>query len=997
MGHAAPHPQLEAADRRLVTVLIAEWQLLDDEDAERLRYLESVVLETTGRIAARFGGVVGKAQTGRVTVWFGSPVAHEDDPKRAVEAALQLIESARVDLQLVPAVGIATGEVIAEPGAGPTHTGSMFGSTVEQARVLASEAGVCQVLLNRLAEQLVGSRFVAQSIQTTELTDAYQLVGRRHDPMPRAATPFVGRDRELAYLIGALEHATRGHGLAITIVGEPGVGKTRLAAELRARTPADSLQLVARCASFEVQEPFALVAQLLRGAFAIRGDADEATARSVITSGLADFEQSEAHTSLLLNLLGYRDDFLIAPANRGRVLLGLLRNLLVRASERAPLLVLIEDVQWADATSIGVLAELSRELPKLACLLLATARPGVAPAWPAEQLQLKPLSAESSEDLASILIRTTGPSDRALVRKLVVRGAGNPFFIEELAMAVPLHASASLDSVPPTVQGVLQARLDEFSDEVKSVLSLAATCGRTVRAALLERLAPSLDVSGALVDLVRESVLVSVVDQPEAFTFRHALLQEVAYQRLLRSQRVDAHAAIAAGLEALYEGRVDEVLGELAFHYSRAENDTKAVEFLVRAADRASALFANDEALSLYDQALARALRGEGPLQTVEILESIGLVRERISRFDDAVAAFQTALEQLSAASGPTAARLHRRIGTSLLSKGAYVEATTAIERGLELLEPDQRRERARLLNQLGLAYHRRGICGVAAELLIAAGDLCSGLDEDRDILAETKLLLGPVLMDTLNLEAARRVLDDCLALYEVLEDLTGIAFARTDLGVIYRRQGNWSAALAQYEAVLPLRERVGDLWGLAVANNNIGEVLCSQGAYIEAIPAYERAFEMWDGMNARALAAIALVGMADARIGLQQPAQARELLVRAEELFAEVATTQFLPYVHRGHALVELCYGNLDAARHAVDRAIESSRAAGVRSQEALSQRVLADVYAAQGDSNEAARLLEHSDRVLAELGETGDVDLIDGMRAAAHRARNSSEVGAV
>ncbi|HEU5317184.1 MAG TPA: adenylate/guanylate cyclase domain-containing protein, partial [Chloroflexota bacterium] len=636
--------------RRLVTVLFADLSgstaLAERLDPEDLRRILGSFFAALAQQIQRYEGTVDKYIGDAVMAVFGAPVAHEDDAARAISAALGMqaaITRLNDDLErahgvrLRLRVGINTGEVVAGLLAGDVQSAyTVVGDTVNTAQRIESAAPAGEVLVDETTYRLARRAFELESVAPLTLkgkaqpVPAYRVV-RRQETEGRAEgepelEPLVGRDEELAQLVQALEDAAGGVGRLVLVVGEAGMGKTRLVRELRRRAPADVSQLAVRGASYETQTPYALIAHVLRGAFGVREGGGEAEARALVERALDGIggAYDASHATLLLDVLGYGERSVFDPETRRRQLVGVLRRLLVRQCERGPLLLVLEDLHWMDAASAAVLAELAREIPRQRCLLLGTTRPRwTPPPWTAQRLELTPLG--GAEARALVEEAFGGPVDGGLERTIIERTGGNPFFILEVARN--LRESGVLEErngrltappgemprVPETVQELLEARLDRLALGPKRVLQPAAVVGRTFWERLLEQLVPQVHLAPELAVLERESFINRQPDASEpTYAFRHALIQEVAYQQLLQSQRRGMHRAVGEAIERLYDERLDEWVDRLAYHYGRSDDDAKALFWLVRAADRARALFANESALALYGEALQRATDGEG-------------------------------------------------------------------------------------------------------------------------------------------------------------------------------------------------------------------------------------------------------------------------------------------------------------------------------------------------------------------------------------------------
>jgi tetratricopeptide (TPR) repeat protein len=328
------------------------------------------------------------------------------------------------------------------------------------------------------------------------------------------------------------------------------------------------------------------------------------------------------------------------------------------------------------------------------------------------------------------------------------------------------------------------------------VLQVAAVCGRIFRQRVVEQLVPDLARADSLGVLERESFILSHSVQPEpTYAFRHALIQEVAYNGQLLTQRRVTHAAIGEALEVIYGDRLDELVSELAFHYGQSANDEKALHWLVRAGDRAKALFANTEALTQYRAALQRVGGAASDSQSAGILERIGEVEALVGRYDDAIGSFRDALGHCESERGGLVARLQRRLGTAFLAKGRFSEAEQAFASGKSALVARDDPEAGRLEMQIGQLRYRRGEFGAARSALGRAIEEGERLGAD-DLIAEATKQLGNVAVDMGDLRDAQEHYQRAQRLYERLEDLQGLADMHSNLGIIYRRTARWDQAL---------------------------------------------------------------------------------------------------------------------------------------------------------------------------------------------------------
>jgi hypothetical protein len=396
--------------------------------------------------------------------------------------------------------------------------------------------------------------------------------------------PFVGRVHEFGLLANLATQARAGRGQLAGVVGEPGIGKSRLLLEFTNAMP-DFTILEARCVSYGSLVPYSPLADLVRAYCGVKdGDSADDAIRAVRTATTAAAVPADADR-WLLRLFGAGDttDDSVSPEAIKARTFDVLRALLFHASTLRPLVIVIEDIHWIDRTSEEFLALIVERVVAARMLIVVTFRPGYHPPWRdrsyVTQLTLTALTVADSEALIGAIARETRIPPQVSA-EILAKAEGNPFFLEELTRAVLEHGPD--DRVPDTVHGVIMARIDRLPDTAKQLLQTAAVLGREVRLRLLtrvwrgtQRIAPELEELCRLEFLFEKSG-----GDEQVFVFRHALTQDVAYDSLLARQRRDLHLAAARALEELYGSRIDEMTATLAYHYARTDLTDEAVTWL---------------------------------------------------------------------------------------------------------------------------------------------------------------------------------------------------------------------------------------------------------------------------------------------------------------------------------------------------------------------------------------------------------------------------------
>ena len=433
----------------------------------------------------------------------------------------------------------------------------------------------------------------------------------------RRLTALAGRSRELELLRDRFAAAADGHGQVVGIVGEAGIGKSRLLLELRRSLRSErAVWVEGHCLSYGSAVPYLPVIAILRRSLRIaEGDSSASIARKV-RAGLADLEmEPDEWAPYLHHLLGVKEgteplSVLSRDAIRARTV-DALRQMGLRGSRQRPIVFVCEDLQWIDRSSEECLASLIEAAAGASVLSLLTYRPGYRPPWMdksyATQLALQPLSRGDSQRIVESLL-TTRSAQEALAPAILSKAEGNPFFLEELCRAVTEEPDAGGGiAVPDTVEEALRARIDRLPEDVKDTLRLASVIGREVPLRLLQAVwrGPG-DIEQQLRELTRLEFLYEQTRPGESvYVFKHALTQEVVYDSLPVAQRHALHAAAARALERLYEGRLEEADDRLAYHYARTDQADRAVECLSRMAEKAARGYAHTEALDALEEALA--------------------------------------------------------------------------------------------------------------------------------------------------------------------------------------------------------------------------------------------------------------------------------------------------------------------------------------------------------------------------------------------------------
>jgi class 3 adenylate cyclase/tetratricopeptide (TPR) repeat protein len=748
-------PARTREERRLVSVLFAD--LVGPVEADEFHGPEDLgeligaaLAEIVSNVEALGGTVSAVSGTGVVAL-FGAPENHEDDPERALRAALRCVSNLNNQGgQLSLRVGVETGEAVVGPlgGSSSTHYGAV-GEAVSIAAALNSAAMPASVLVGpatrRAAEALFewgGTEEVAAHPAAKPLAASYLLrpkVRAKGDVSRRrlaGSAPLVGRSDEVSVLRTALQDATEGKGSVLVLVGEPGLGKTRLVEECRklfiswvgsskVRLP---LWLEGRAASFASNRPYGLYHQLLSAWVGVGPEESDNATRLALERALKAVYGARADTGqvrLLAHVMG------LGPESTGPLLehfgpeqlqlasFSAVRDLLARLMGHGPTLLVLEDMHWADPTSLRLTEAISSLTADGPLLLLLTRRPEPDPGtsrleaallgkgWPRRRkLELAPLTEGPERDLASALLGEA-PSDEVV--NAVSKGVeGNPLFLEERVTSL-LETGAlrkgddgqwridlgAPGQVPEVLERLVRSRVDRLEPNCRAAVVAASVLGPEFSLGGLSTvtdlgagLAPSIQA------LCSANLLIELRKLPEpTYRFRHSLIQDAIYRGLLRHQRRHLHALAAFGLEAASTTPTD-IAGLLGRHYTIAGQAERAGHYLELAGDAAAAAYANDEAITSYRSALD--VLGEEPELVTEAIGlwlKLGSLLWRFGRYDEGRTALYEAAHRVPPEGAVLAAQCYRLLGQLEIEDCHDRDAFTALDKAEQILQSCKNKE----------------------------------------------------------------------------------------------------------------------------------------------------------------------------------------------------------------------------------------------------------------------------------------------------------------
>src|SRR5215472_15494108 len=631
-------PENIEGERKTVTVLFADirgsTELMEDLDPEEARRIVDPALKLMVDAVRRYSGYIPQSTGDGIFAVFGAPVAHEDHPRRALHAALRMQDDLRrysaklvaeggVPLQC--RVGVNTGEVVVRSiSTGEDQTEyAPIGHTTNLASRVQAVARVGSIAVAESTRKLCEGYFALKSLGATrvkgvsEPVNVYEVTGlgplrtRLQRAAARGYTKFIGRDREMEALRRAAKQAEAGHGQVVSAVAEPGVGKSRLFFEFKATSQSGWLVLDAPALPHEKATAYAPLIDLLHVYFRITPDDDARTRREKVAGKVTMLERSLDEETLphLFALLGIVEgvDPLAGMDEqiRQRRTQDAIKRVLLRESLDRPLMLIFEDLHWIDDATQGFLNLFVEGVANAPVLLLVNYRPEYTHQWGSKtyytQLRLDPLGEASATEMLNARIGDS-PELVPLKQLVLERTEGNPLFIEELVEAlfdegvlvrngaVKVTRPLSQLKIPPTVQGILAARIDRLPADGKELLQTLAVIGSEFQLSLVRQVVQlPADRLDRLLHVLQagEFIYERQATGDVEYIFKHALTHDETYKSLLSERRKVLHARTARAIEALYSQRLEDHYSDLAHHYRSSPNAAKAVEYLVLAGERA--------------------------------------------------------------------------------------------------------------------------------------------------------------------------------------------------------------------------------------------------------------------------------------------------------------------------------------------------------------------------------------------------------------------------
>lgn len=993
----------------------------------------------------QFGGVVNKIDLydhgDKLMVIFGAPIAHEDDAERAVRAALAMQAAfaevtatlpAQVglpDLALRQRIGISYGYVFAGyVGSYWRHEYTVMGDEVNLAARLMSAAAPGSVYVSEHVQRRVQHVAVVEPRGAVELkgksrpVPIFTVEGLRDRPVTERRgmqSPLVGRQQEWAQLMADLATLQEGqHGRVITIIGEAGVGKSRLVHEWQQTTQAEGnvRWLTGRCLSYTESVGYAPFQEVLHQLFGLTGNVP-ANWRQQLRQALANWFAADdvaATLPYLANFLNIPLDeaaqerirYLDAEALQRRTFVAL-RTVLTAVAQQQPLLIQFDAMHWMDRASLDLveyLLPLGAQLPlgfawlfrpdreKGCWQLRRKARQEYPDHY--REIGLYGLNTADTQEMLLNLV-PVGAWPPGVADMILNRVEGNPLYLEEVIRSLindgllvrlddgrwQFSETITSITVPDTLEGVLLARLDRLEELCRWTVQVASVVGRSFPFDVLEHTANEVNNIG-VTSYLNELQLVEIVREaqrnPElVYTFIHSLMQEVSYSSLAASARREYHRLIAHYLEdgrTQGWGRSESLSALIAHHAYEGEDWPRALKYQMQAGLQAQTLFANQEAIDHYRKALHAATMlpvQESSANLLAIHLVLGQLFIDTGAYDDAAdqltQAHQLALSLQDEATLTAICRWYARLYEV---RGDYPQAFAWIDAGLAIRSQSHTAENAQIRLLAGLIYIRQGNHEAALEQCRHVLQIGEQLGEVA-VLARAHNLLGITYLRSDSNQAIENF-HKAFALYQQAGHIQGQATSHNLIANACFNLGRWPEAEYHYLQAHHMFDQLGDKYNRAMTDNNLGGIALNRGQYENALLFYQEALYLVQQIGESAW----IVGAFHMNLGATfvrqgNVAKAREHLHNSQEYFAQAQSRDFLPELMRHQAEASLIAGETSLALEQATQALALAQELNMRSEEGIVLRILARVSHGQADLVLAKAQLDESVLILAEAAE--------------------------
>ncbi len=937
------------SERKRVTILFSDLSgytaMTEKIDPEEVKDIMSQIFGEVAQIVTKYEGFIEKFIGDAVMALFGVPKAHEDDPVRAIKAAKEIHSAVnaispkieeKIGQSLEMHSGINTGLVVKGDVNLEKGTHGVVGDTINIASRLAGMAKPGEILISLETHKLSVLHYKVKKIEPfpikgkAQLVSAYKVeeelgIANIFDEFAnQGLTTYAGREQELSTLNSCLEKAVNGKGQFVTIVGEAGVGKTRLFYEFQNSIDKNEIKIWrGHCQSFWSTKNYFPFINMLRLWLSQPEEKKSKNLHEITVSSICGINQKlEKYLPFYLNLLSIPSNEYPLPEHlAGQELENVFQDaiaaLITLKSERQPLVLILEDWQWVDRASDTALKHLVNVIGAHPLMLVTIYRPIYSSNWSNwnyhNSLILEPLDSLNSKNIIKYAFGVDHVPE-GLVELIINRTGGNPFFIEEVCHSLMEANIVEVDkakqailkqaletlTIPDKVHAIISARFDRLDSDAKETLRIASVVGRRFEQTILEKIYQG---KATLSQVLEQLKALEMIQQtrvfPEAeYWFRHTLTKEVIYNSLLLRHRKVMHGLVGEIIEKIYPDRIEEQENLLQYHFSMAENWSKAVHYGRLSANRALNLSQFNEAVTMFDHVLEclshfpeDRIRWETQADTIlqqeQLYETLGQRDQQQKIIDKLIALVDPDKDQA------ILAEIYMRQGDLYTQTGNYDEAERFVNNALSSWRTlSDAVGESRSLRSLGFLRWHQGRYKEA----VKCNEEALAIDRQReDLMAIATDLtnLGAVLRNLENPKRSLKCLEEALKIYETHPKPVKQAFTLYSIANVHRDQGELDLAITQYSRAHEIFEKYHDRIMSSRAIAGIASIYRKQGKINESLHLYKEVVKVEREINWRQGLAHALRALGELLLAVKKPKQAVEHLLECTEVFSELKDKQ--------------------------------------------------------------------------------------------------------
>jgi class 3 adenylate cyclase/tetratricopeptide (TPR) repeat protein len=1008
-------------ERKLVTILFADvakyTAIAEKLDPEEVHQIMDDCFKILMDEIHQYEGTVNQFTGDGIMALFGAPIAHEDHARRACCAALAVQKGLKgyatrlrkeygIDFKM--RIGLNTGQVVVGSiGDDLRMDYTAISDTTNIASILQQLAQPGEILMSERTYRLIKGYFDCAWVGEEKLKNRKKPVKYcklQHEGLKRsrleveekALTPFVNRKEELNMMLHLFDRVRQKEGQVICIVGEAGEGKTRLIYEFNKQIDINTVKyLESHCISYGKHIPYYPVVEILRKSFDISESDGQEKVRKVLEGKLRELDKNLlASAPILFRLLAIEADAGPSPAigdpeQAKEMTFEALRLLILSESQNKPMVVVFENLQWMDSTSEEFIACMVESIASFPVFLILTYRVGYTHPFGSRsylrQISLSRFSEiESNKIIQALIPKHRLPHD--FFRLILDKAEGNPLYLEEILKSLIERNIIYADStgcrlannikeieIPETIQEIVLARVDRLKEPSKKTIQAAAVIGRAFTLKLLARQA---ELERQLKRYMKELKKLELVHEKSLFPeieymFKHAVTKDVIYSSLLLKHRKKLHRKIAEAIESLYGDSADDYLEMLAFHYLHSDAMDKSITYLVKAGEKAKAIYANAEAIQYFQTALEVIAEHDGSRDhesrgahhnLADLYDLIGDYPRAIHHYEQELDYVSTVLEKSESL---------RKIGMVWEKKGDLARALEFYTQALDLISQRQYPlEAGRIYLNIGWLHNRNGAYDKALDFCNRALEIFR--QENCDY--ETALALNNLAVIHEfrgQWDLAQKCNKEGIQLMEKLGDQRKLGSFYISLGLLNWKKGHLDKSKYYFEKSLRLMESVGNTLGIASSYLHLGRVYISEGKLRQAFSHLEQSRNTLQKMGIQSKLCQNFTALAEACMKRGDLRAAIDYCDRGMEIADEAPYPFDQGKIHSILGQIKV-RENGNAEEH-FSKSLEIFKSLGRRYEMALVMKHLGGVKISKGQQKDGQKYIEDARRIFREFGVEG------------------------